>query len=48
MERECKRPGWIFSRKVVEQFSHLNGMTLVAKAHQLVHEEYSIGLMRSE
>ncbi|CAL6440189.1 unnamed protein product [Bathycoccus prasinos] len=30
--------GWLFGRKVVEEFNHGNGLELIARAHQLVQE----------
>jgi serine/threonine-protein phosphatase 6 catalytic subunit len=32
--------GWIFGSKVTKEFNHLNGLDLVARAHQLVQEGY--------
>jgi len=32
--------GWLFGSKVTEEFVHLNGLNLVARAHQLVQEGY--------
>ena len=28
--------GWIFGTKVVRDFNHINGLELIARAHQLV------------
>ena len=32
--------GWIFGAKVTQEFNHVNGLELVARAHQLVQEGY--------
>jgi len=32
--------GWLFGNKVTKEFNHLNGLELVARAHQLVQEGY--------
>mmetsp|Transcript_17678 Transcript_17678/g.15489 ORF Transcript_17678/g.15489 Transcript_17678/m.15489 type:complete len:304 (-) Transcript_17678:443-1354(-) len=32
--------GWLFGSKVTKEFNHLNGLDLVARAHQLVQEGY--------
>ena len=32
--------GWLFGSKVTEEFNHINGLQLVARAHQLVNEGY--------
>ena len=32
--------GWLFGAKVTQEFSHLNGLSLIARAHQLVQEGY--------
>lgn len=32
--------GWLFGSKVTEEFNHINGLELVCRAHQLVHEGY--------
>jgi len=32
--------GWLFGRKVVEEFEHLNEVKLIVRAHQLVQEGY--------
>ncbi|OXN11436.1 hypothetical protein CDV57_09710, partial [Aspergillus fumigatus] len=29
---------WLFSDKVADEFCHVNGLTLIARAHQLVNE----------
>jgi len=33
--------GWIFGQDIAEQFNHNNGLTLIARAHQLVMEGYN-------
>jgi len=33
--------GWIFGQDIAEQFNHHNGLTLIARAHQLVMEGYN-------
>lgn len=37
--------GWLFGRKIVEEFNHLNDLELVARAHQLAMEgfQYTFG-----
>jgi len=32
--------GWIFGSKVTEEFNHINGLSLICRAHQLVQEGY--------
>ncbi|KAJ2705523.1 Protein phosphatase methylesterase 1 [Coemansia spiralis] len=32
--------GWLFGARVTEDFNHVNGLTLLARAHQLVQEGY--------
>ncbi|KAJ9201558.1 hypothetical protein DTO164E3_3451 [Paecilomyces variotii] len=32
--------GWLFGDKVAEEFCHVNDLTLIARAHQLVNEGY--------
>eukprot|EP01129_Flabellula_baltica_P005883 TRINITY_DN2160_c0_g1_i1.p1 TRINITY_DN2160_c0_g1~~TRINITY_DN2160_c0_g1_i1.p1 ORF type:complete len:334 (-),score=72.34 TRINITY_DN2160_c0_g1_i1:72-1013(-) len=32
--------GWLFGRKVTEEFNTVNGLNLIARAHQLVQEGY--------
>lgn len=32
--------GWLFGDKVADEFCHVNDLTLVARAHQLVNEGY--------
>ena len=32
--------GWLFGPKVVNEFNHLNGLSLIARAHQLVQSGY--------
>jgi len=32
--------GWLFGDKVATEFNHVNGLTLIARAHQLVNEGY--------
>ena len=32
--------GWLFGRKVTSEFCHVNGLLLIARAHQLVQEGY--------
>lgn len=33
-------PGWLFGDKVADEFCHVNDLTLIARAHQLVNEGY--------
>ncbi|KAF2721626.1 Metallo-dependent phosphatase [Polychaeton citri CBS 116435] len=32
--------GWLFGDKVASEFNHVNGLSLIARAHQLVNEGY--------
>lgn len=32
--------GWVFGSKVTNDFCHINGIDLIARAHQLVQEGY--------
>jgi len=32
--------GWLFGARVTQEFNHINGLTLIARAHQLVQEGY--------
>ncbi|EKD16730.1 calcineurin-like phosphoesterase [Drepanopeziza brunnea f. sp. 'multigermtubi' MB_m1] len=32
--------GWLFGHKVASEFNHVNGLKLIARAHQLVNEGY--------
>ncbi|KAJ9124869.1 sporulation-induced protein [Naganishia onofrii] len=32
--------GWLFGAKVTQEFNHINGLSLIARAHQLVQEGY--------
>ena len=32
--------GWLFGSQVTEEFNHINGLQLIARAHQLVQEGY--------
>jgi diadenosine tetraphosphatase ApaH/serine/threonine PP2A family protein phosphatase len=46
--------GWLFGDKVATEFNHVNGLTTIARAHQLVNEGYKVklttfvGVRRSE
>ena len=33
--------GWLFGSKVTSEFNHINGIELIARAHQLVMDGYS-------
>lgn len=35
--------GWLFGDKVANEFNHVNGLKLIARAHQLVNEGYKVG-----
>lgn len=35
--------GWLFGDKVAQEFNHVNGLTTIARAHQLVNEGYKVG-----
>ena len=35
--------GWLFGDKVASEFNHVNGLKLIARAHQLVNEGYKVG-----
>lgn len=35
--------GWLFGDKVATEFNHVNGLSLIARAHQLVNEGYKVG-----
>lgn len=35
--------GWLFGDKVATEFNHVNGLKLIARAHQLVNEGYKVG-----
>lgn len=35
--------GWLFGDKVATEFNHVNGLTTIARAHQLVNEGYKVG-----
>lgn len=34
--------GWLFGDKVANEFNHVNGLKLIARAHQLVNEGYKV------
>lgn len=34
--------GWLFGGKVANEFNHVNGLKLIARAHQLVNEGYKV------
>lgn len=34
--------GWLFGDKVAMEFNHVNGLKLIARAHQLVNEGYKV------
>lgn len=34
--------GWLFGDKVATEFNHVNGLRLIARAHQLVNEGYKV------
>lgn len=34
--------GWLFGDKVASEFNHVNGLQLIARAHQLVNEGYKV------
>jgi len=37
--------GWLFGDKVATEFNHVNGLSLIARAHQLVNEGYKVCLL---
>lgn len=39
--------GWLFGDKVATEFNHVNGLKLIARAHQLVNEGYKVSLRLS-
>ncbi|EFY93579.1 protein phosphatase 2A [Metarhizium acridum CQMa 102] len=40
--------GWLFGDKVATEFNHVNGLKLIARAHQLVNEGYKVWRIRTE
>jgi serine/threonine-protein phosphatase PP1-1 len=37
--------GWLFGDKVASEFNHVNGLQLIARAHQLVNEGYKVNIV---
>lgn len=37
--------GWLFGDKVATEFNHVNGLKLIARAHQLVNEGYKVSVV---